>query len=110
MVVAHNTKAFDLQFVLNRVVRMKLMPRLLIMNGQIMSEGRECHMVGESQLPLRNLPEAFSLTAVKSYPHFFKTAENMNYVGPPPGVSYYDVDQMHESGRKELLSWYSTTP
>ena len=33
---------------------------------------------------------------------FFNTAENMNYVGPAPDVSYYDVDQMLESERKEF--------
>jgi hypothetical protein len=32
--VAHNAKAFDLHFVPNRLVRMKLLPELLIMNGQ----------------------------------------------------------------------------
>ena len=32
--IAHNAKAFDLLFVLNRLVGMKLLPELLIMNGQ----------------------------------------------------------------------------
>jgi hypothetical protein len=33
--ITHNPKAFDLNFVLNRVVRMKLLPDLLITNGQM---------------------------------------------------------------------------
>jgi len=53
------------------------------------------------------LPEAFGLTAQKSwYPHLFNTATNMNYVGPTPDVSYYDIDHMHEAERKEFLVWY----
>jgi hypothetical protein len=32
--IAHNAKAFDLLFVLNRLVGMKLLPEILIMNGQ----------------------------------------------------------------------------
>jgi len=61
-------------------------------------------------MPLRTLPEAFGLTAVKSwYTHLFNTTENVKYVGPAPNISYYDVDQMHESERKEFLSWYETT-
>lgn len=32
----------------------------------------------------------------------------MNYVFPAPDVSYYDVDQRHESERKEFLSWHET--
>jgi hypothetical protein len=50
------------------------------------------------------LPEAFDLTAAKSwYPYLFNKAENMNYVGQAPDISYYDVDQMHASERKEFL-------
>jgi hypothetical protein len=29
-------------------------------------------------------------------------------VGPSPDVSYYGVDEMRESERKEFLSWYET--
>jgi hypothetical protein len=60
-------------------------------------------------MSLRKLPETFGLTAKKSwYPHLFNTTENMNYVGPAPYISYYDIDHMHESERKEFLSWYET--
>jgi len=38
---------------------------------------------------LRKMPEAFRLTACKSwYPHYFNTEENIDYVGPIPDVSY----------------------
>lgn len=60
-------------------------------------------------MPLRKLPEAFRLTAEKSwYLHLFNTAEYMNYVNPAPDISHYDVDQMHESERKVFLSCYET--
>jgi hypothetical protein len=32
----------------------------------------------------------------------------MNYVGPAPDVSYYDVAQMYESERKQFLVWHET--
>ena len=32
--IAYNAKTFDLLFVLNRIVQMKLLPVLLFMNGQ----------------------------------------------------------------------------
>jgi hypothetical protein len=32
--IDHNAKAFDLLFVLNRLVCMKMLPELLVMNGQ----------------------------------------------------------------------------
>ena len=56
---------------------------------------------------LRKLPEAFGLTATKSwYPHYFNTKENVNYVGEIPGVSYYGADTMSAKERAEFLAWY----
>jgi len=112
--IAHNAKAFYLLFVLNGLVRMKMVPELLIMNGQIMCLKVEnitwLDSLNYLAMPLRKLPEAFELTAVKSWcSHLFNTAEDMKYVGHAPDVSYYDFDQMHEPERKEFLSWYETT-
>jgi len=57
--------------------------------------------------PLRKLPEAFGLTASKSwYPHYFNTEENLDYVGPIPDVSYYGVNEMSEAERRDFLVWY----
>jgi hypothetical protein len=110
--IAHNAKAFDLLFVLNRLVKMMLPD--LITNGQkIMCLKVEnvtwLDSLNYLAVPLRKLPEAFGLSGQKSwYPHLFNTAENMDYVGPAPDVSYCAVDQMHESERKEFLQWYET--
>jgi len=38
--------------------------------------------------PLRRLSETFGLTVAKIwYPHYFKTVENLDYIGPLPDVS-----------------------
>jgi len=113
--IAHNAKAFYLLFVLNQLVRMKMLPELLIMNGQKIiclkvENVTWLDSLNYLAMPLRKLPEAFGLTPVKSWcPRLFNTAENMKHVGHAPDVSYYDVDQMHEPERKEFLSWYETT-
>jgi len=58
---------------------------------------------------LPKLPEAFGLSATKSwYPHYFNTEENLNYVGPIPDISYYGVDEIREDKRKEFLVWYES--
>jgi len=112
--IAHNAKAFNLLFVLNRLVRMKSLPELLIINCQkIMCLKVEnitwLDRFNYLAMPLRKLPETFGLTDQKSwYPHLFNTTENMNYVGHAPNVSYYDIDHMQKSERKEFLSWYET--
>ena len=114
MAIAHNAKAFDLLFVPNHLVRMKLLPEFLIMNGQNIiclkvENVTWIDTLNYIAMPLRKLPEAFDLTAQKSwYPHLFNTTENMSYVGPAPDVSYYDIDHMNESERREFLSWYKT--
>ncbi len=35
----------------------------------------------------------------------FLTRDNYNYIGKYPGSKYYDVDNMKEPERKELLDW-----
>jgi hypothetical protein len=39
-------------------------------------------------------------------PHYFNTEENLNYVGPIPGVSYYGVKEMSDAERTEVVEWY----
>jgi len=59
--------------------------------------------------PLRKQPEAFSLTASKtSYPQYFNTQENLNYISPIPDVSYYGVNEMGEEERREFVAWYES--
>ena len=58
---------------------------------------------------LRELPEAFGMSASKSwYPDYFNTREKRNYVGPIPDMTYYGVDEMQEDERKEFLVWYES--
>jgi len=58
-------------------------------------------------MALRKLPEAFGLSATRSwYPHLFNTRANLNYVGSIPDMAHYCVAEMGESERKEFVSWY----
>ena len=72
--IAHCSKAFDLHFILNRAIILKWQHEL-IMNGLKIMFMKMEHLVfldSVSFLPctLRKLPEAFGLTAIKSWcPH-----------------------------------------
>jgi len=85
--IAHNAKAFDLHFILNRAIMLKCKFELITNGLKIISMKME-HLVfldSVSFLPcaLRNLAEAFGLQAAKSwYLHYLNTEENLNYVGP----------------------------
>ena len=55
--------------------------------------------------PLLKLPEAYGLTACKSwYPHYFNPEENIDYIGPIPGVTYYGVNEMGKEERSDFLA------
>ena len=84
--IAHNAKAFDVQFILNRAILLKWTPKL-ILNGLKIVSMKIHHiqfldLVSYMPMPLRKLPEAFGLQASKSwFPHLFKTKANLDYVG-----------------------------
>jgi hypothetical protein len=89
--IAHNAKAFDLHFILNRAILMKWQMELL-MNGLKIMCMRVEHLLLDSVsfLPfaLRKLPEAIGLTVAKSwYPHYFNTRANLDYVGKIPDIT-----------------------
>ena len=91
--IAYNAKAFDLHFILKRATILKWQPEL-IMNGlNIMCMKMEHldFLESASYLPcsLRKMPEAFGLTASKSwYPLYFNIEEKLGYVGPFTDVLY----------------------
>jgi len=111
--IAHNAKGFDAHFILDRAILLKWTPKL-ILNGQKIVCMKIEHLPfldSMSFLPmaLRKLPEAFGLTATKSwYAQYFNTRCNLEYIGPIPGIEQYGVDQMSESERKEFVAWYDT--
>jgi hypothetical protein len=110
--IAHNAKSFDSQFILHRTVVLKWKPELILNGLKIVCMKME-HMTfldSASYLPmaLRKLPEAFDLSVKKSwYPHCFNTKNNLDYVGPMPGIEYFGADEMGECGRRDLLPWYA---
>jgi hypothetical protein len=71
VVVAHNAKASDLHFILNRAILLKWQPEIFMKGLKIMCMRME-HLVfldSVSFIPcsLRKLPEAFGLTVSKSW-------------------------------------------
>jgi hypothetical protein len=109
--IAHNAKAFDLQFILSRTILLKWRPELIMSGMEILCMKME-HLtfldsVSFIPCPLRKLPEAFGISPSKSwYPHYFNTEENLDYVVAMPDVSYYGADEMGDSERKDFLAWY----
>jgi hypothetical protein len=56
-------------------------------------------------MSLKSMPKSFDLTCKKGYyPHFFNTANNLNYEGPYPEPEFYGTDSVDE--RAQFLEWY----
>jgi hypothetical protein len=82
--IAHNAKGFDAHFILDRVIFLKWDPKLILNGLKIicMTVQHLTFLDSISFLPmaLRKLPEAFGLSATKSwYPHYFNTSANLDY-------------------------------
>jgi len=109
--IAHNAKAFDSHFILNRAIFLKWNPKIILC-AQTFISMRTQHLhfldsVSYLPMPLRKLPVAFGLSTYKSwFPHCFNTKTNLNYVGPIPDIEYYGVDDTGEGERRGFMAWY----
>ena len=98
--ITYKGNAFDLHFILNRVVLLKWRTELVMSGQKIIMMNIE-HMkfidsVFFLPFTLRKLSRALFLTASKAwYPHYFKTEENLNYIVSNPDAYYYDVEDMN---------------
>jgi hypothetical protein len=97
--IAHNAKAFDSQFIINRAVLLKCEPELILNGLKIVIMKIEHTMFLDSAsylpMPLRKLPEAFGLSMNKSrYQHYFNTKKNLDCVGPMPGIEYLGANEI----------------
>jgi hypothetical protein len=97
--IANNSKAFDSQFILKRAVLLKWNPQTILSGlKNISMKMQHLHFLDSISylpMPLRKLPDAFGLSAKKSwFPHYFNTKANLDYVGPIPDSKYFVADDM----------------
>jgi len=51
--------------------------------------------------------KSFDLTCKKGYyPHFYNTANNLDYVEPYPETKYYGANLISGDERAQFLAWY----
>jgi hypothetical protein len=113
IVIAHNLKGYDGQFILNYLVHTACIKPKVILNGSKILCMEVCGLRfidSYNFLPcaLAKMPVAFGLTELKKgyFPHFFNTEQNQNYVVPYPAAEYYNPEDMSISNRKAFYTWY----
>lgn len=114
VVIAHNGRAFDHQFILHFILTQTNIKPELIMRGTkiILMQIKNIKFIDSLNyfpMSLGALPKAFDLPPVykKGYfPHLFNTKANENYVGPLPPINFYTPNTMKPDERESFLKWY----
>ena len=116
--IAHNTKAFDSQFILKELAQNPLYkPPSVILKGQnvtLLKYGRTKFIdsINYFQMKLSALTVTFGLppSSKKGYfQHLFNTVDTQDYIGPLPPVEFYGPDSMSVADREIFLAWHSKT-
>ncbi len=115
LMIAHNFKGYDGRLLFDHMKKTDRVVTNLLMNGaKIMSMQWGNVVFYDSLLhitaALEQFPKIFGLDEeqfVKGYfPYKFNIPENQNYVGPIPGVQYFDPDRMSSNKRRSFLKWH----
>jgi hypothetical protein len=107
-VVSHNSRGYDVQFLLKRFLELKWTPNLVMDGTKIISMKVE-HLIFVYSLncinvPMKRMPKAFDLTCKKGYyPHYFNTDAKLDYEGPYLEPKYYGSDYMSLVERDQFL-------
>ena len=113
--IAHNSKAYDVQFILEWLVKKGVRPDITSMGNKILSlEIKDEYNIrfidSISFIPgaLKDFPKTFELMELHKgyFPYKFNTIENQNYIGEFPDKSYYGYETMTKDNKKQFDEWY----
>ena len=115
--IAHNARAYDAYFLLEKAIKHGLEPSCCIFQGS-----KIMYMKIDNQMNMRiidslnflpmglaALPKSFGLSEMKKgfFPHLFNKTENQKCkLSGLPDIEYYDPDSMYEGKRDEFNEWY----
>ena len=111
--IAHNAKAYDLQFVLKYCVEHQIKPYCIFNGTKIMFmqipkfKIRFIDSINFVQSALSMFPKTFGFKELKKgfFPHYCNKTCNQNYIGPIPNKKHFGPDQMSKQKRKEFHEW-----
>ena len=113
--VAHNSKAYDLQFILKYCIENRIIPKVIKNGLKLLSMRVSNYKFIDSlnflPMPLKTLPKTFGLENEISkgeFPHLFNKPENMFYIGNYPSIEFYQPDLKTENERCKLLEWHNS--
>ena len=113
--IAHNTKGYDSQFILQYCVENTIKPYTIYNGTKLMLLEIEClklkiiDSINFIAQPLRSFPKTFGLSELKKgyFPHYFNKKSHQNYIGPLPSKKHYGYNQMKREDRQKFIEWYN---
>jgi hypothetical protein len=113
--IAHNGMGYDYRFIIRWIYANTQYEPFVIWGGQkiIYLSIKELNIrfidsLSFLTMPLSAFPKTFGEKELKKgfFPHWFNTAENRNYVGKVPDISYFKPERMNVKSNKEFMKWY----
>lgn len=116
-IFAHNGGNYDNRFILQNYFERDVNVDLTIANGRIYKI--KCFKNNLNFLdsymhlaePLSKMPETWGLKGGMKkgdYPHKFNTMENMDYCGPLPPLTWWNLQMKSRSSRDEIVKWHKS--
>ncbi len=111
--LAHNSKGYDSQFILQYLIKETLVPKVISKGLELMTLSYSQIKILDSHnfipMPLSEFPKAFGIAELEKgyFPHHFNTSENANYIGQWPDAYFYGPALMKPDKRDAFYTWYS---
>lgn len=114
--IAHNMKGYDGRLLFNHLVESGQAPESCVWIGtKIMSMKWNNWNIRDTlthcAFPLAQMTSVFGLDpeqyAKGYFPYKFNRPENRNYVGPLPGIEYFEPSMMTPKKRAEFIQWHT---
>lgn len=112
--IAHNGGRYDFQF-----VKQGLLKYGMCSSDLVRGNGYMCITINKPRIRfvdsikfipmgLRKFPKMFGIESVSKgfFPYRFFTTDRLDYVGPLPDLSYFEIDKMDEETRTCFNTWY----
>lgn len=113
-VIAHNSKSYDAQFVLEELCARSFKIEPVLIGRKILSIKVDditfIDSISFIPFALSKFGSSFGLQNASKgeYPYRFNRAENRNYVGPYPPIEMYPINAMTEDRYNEFIQWYDS--
>lgn len=113
--IAHNGGRYDIHFVKKYLLKQGIKSKDIVHGRSIFCitiKGLDIRFIDSYRfipVGIRSFPSTFGLRELSKgyFPYRFLSEQTLDYVGPMPGLEWFDFDQLKHKEREQALQWYS---